>query len=639
MTQILALVSLGATLASAVPENATFDSAGGLTALVDQGCTLPLHARLIAVFDGGVEVELQPHDQRSPITRDGLALRWSGSITAPNGAKLDYAAAWETQPAPRVSLTVSQPGDHPVLLRGIDFVIDLPRSEFVGGKVAPGGIALPETKPVDATFLRINADTLEFSDARETRRLALMLDRPREVSLTDHWAPDQRSYRLRVAVQPGPLTKEPVSFAASFRFSAAGVVAPAVHLRVDPAERWQRFDGFGANLCWAADNAVTKFTLEHLRLAWSRHELKAILWDQQRTQPGPMLTDDFERIRRIQQSGVPWIISIWRLPERFYADPNRVPAGTFGRRIAGERWPELLEMIGDYIQHLKTNYGAEPELISFNEPDLGVNVGLTPEEHRDAAKRIGAHLARLGFKTKFLLGDTANPRDTHKYVLATAADADAMRHVGAVSFHSWGGGTPEQYRAWSEVAAWLGLPLLVGEAGTDPGSWRNKTFDSYTYGLGEARQAFEFLRHARPQASLYWQFTADYGLAREHDGGEVEPTGRFWLMKHFTDLTPPHSHAVASTSDQRDVLVCAFARDEELVVHVLNVGPATTATLTGLPPGNWRAVTTTETAGFEETSALAAPPERLPLPARSFVTLMRVPVAPPALTTIVHLDA
>ncbi|MFT3828686.1 MAG: hypothetical protein QM691_03170 [Opitutaceae bacterium] len=628
MTQLLVLASLGAALATAAPENATFDSAGGLTAVIDHGSTLPVHARLQAVFDGGVEVELQPHDQRSSITRDGLALRWSGSITAPNGAKLDYTAAWETQPVPRVTLTVSQPGDYPVLLRSIDFVVDLPRAEFVAGNLLPK-VALPATKPSDATFFRGTTDTLEFVDAGETRRLALTLDRPRDVTLTDHWSADQRSYRLRVAVQPGPLAKEPVSFAATFRFDAARVTAPAAHLRVDPAERWQDFDGFGANLCWAADNAVTKFTLEHLRLAWSRHELKAILWDLQRAQPGPMLTDDFERIRRLQQAGVPWIISIWRLPERFYTDPNRAPAGTFGRKIAGDRWPELLELLGSYIQFLKTRYGAEPDLFSFNEPDLGVNVGLSPEEHREAVKRIGTHLAQLGLKTKFLLGDTANPRDTHKYVIATAADADAMRHVGAVSFHSWGSGTPEQYRAWSEVATWLRLPLLVGEAGTDPGSWRNKTFDSYTYGLGEARQTFELLRHARPQASLYWQFTADYGLARERDG-VAEPTGRLWLMKHFTDLTPARSHAIATTSDQRDVFVSAFARDDEMVVHVLNVGPATTATLTGLPAGAWRAVTTTEAAGFQETPARAAAPETLELPARSFVTLVRVPVAPPA---------
>jgi O-glycosyl hydrolase len=630
MTRFLAFVLLAATGVAAASENATFDSAGGLTSVVDHGSALPLHGRLMASFDGDVEVELQPHDQRSPITRDGSALRWSGSITAPNGAKLDYVAEWRTQPEPAIALTVSQPGDYPVLLRSLDFVVDLPRSTFVGGTFSPGAVALASTKPADATFFRANVAELQFADAAAVRRLALVLDRARAVSLADRWDAAGRSYRVRIQLHAGPLAKETVSFGVSFRFDAAAVVAPAAHLTVAPAERLQPFDGFGANLCWAADNAVTEYTRRNLRMAWSRHELKAILWDLQRAEPGKMLTDDFERIRSIQQAGVPWIISLWRLPERLYTDPNRAPLGTFGRKIAGERWPELLELIGSYLEHLKTKYGAEPDLISFNEPDLGVNVGLTPEEHRDAVKRIGAHLAKLGFKTKFLLGDTANPRDTHRYVLATAADTDAMRYVGAVSFHSWGGGSPEQYRAWAEVAAWLGLPLIVGEAGTDPGSWRNKTFDSYAYGLDEARQTQELLRYARPQALLYWQFTADYGLARVNANGAVEPTGRLWLMKHFTDLTPQRGVGIATASDQADVLVGAFARGEELVVHILNTGPATVATIAGLPAGNWRTVTTTEAAGFQETPAVAERPEKLDLPARCLVTLVRVPVAPPA---------
>jgi len=149
-----------------------------------------------------------------------------------------------------------------------------------------------------------------------------------------------------------------------------------------------------------------------MKIAWSRHELKAIFWDLQRDKPSPMLTGDFERIARIQKQGTPWIISLWRLPERFYVDPNQRPMGTFGRQITGERWPEFLDLIGSYLLHLKTHYGAEPDLFSFNEPDLGVSIGLTPEGQREAVKRIGAHLRKLGLKTKMLLGDTANPRDS-----------------------------------------------------------------------------------------------------------------------------------------------------------------------------------------------------------------------------------
>ena len=62
--------------------------------------------------------------------------------------------------------------------------------------------------------------------------------------------------------------------------------------------------------------------------------------------------------------------------------------------------------------------------------------------------------------------------------------------------------------------------------------------------------AQELLIYARPQGAQFWQFTNDYALAREGPNGAVEPTARFWLMKHFTDLTPAPSDALGARSDQ-----------------------------------------------------------------------------------------
>ncbi len=78
----------------------------------------------------------------------------------------------------------------------------------------------------------------------------------------------------------------------------------------------------------------------------------------------------------------------------------------------------------------------------------------------------------------------------------------------------------------------------------------------------------------------------------------IEPTGRFWLMKHFTNLTPKKSEVTASSSDRPDVLISTFVKGNSVVVHVLNRGPACTGSFTGLPPGKWRSVTTTEIDGW-----------------------------------------
>jgi O-glycosyl hydrolase len=228
-------------------------------------------------------------------------------------------------------------------------------------------------------------------------------------------------------------------------------------------------------------------------------------------------------------------------------------------------------------------------------------------------------------KTRLLLGDTANPRDSHLFALPSAADPEAMRYVGAVSFHSWGNGTPAQYAAWGDVAEWVRRPLLVAEAGVDPGAFQNAAYDSYAYGLTEARQFQELLRYARPQALIYWQFTDDYGLVHVGPNNAIEPTPRFWLMKQFVNLTPTKSQAVTASSDQPDVLVTAFTRGNAVVVHVLNLGPECDAAIAGLPAGTWRTVTSTEAAGYQEAAGAAssaAAPYSLHLLARSLTTLL-----------------
>ena len=87
-----------------------------------------------------------------------------------------------------------------------------------------------------------------------------------------------------------------------------------------------------------------------------------------------------------------------------------------------------------------------------------------------------------------------------------------------MGFHSWGGGTPEQYAAWGDLAEWLGLPLLVTELGVDAAAWRGRTYDSFHYGLREVRMYQELLLDARPQGTMQWEFTA---FAGEREGRRV----------------------------------------------------------------------------------------------------------------------
>lgn len=215
--------------------------------------------------------------------------------------------------------------------------------------------------------------------------------------------------------------------------------------------------------CFNTDSPVAAYTLENLRPAWARVEMNSRQWEPENDDPSPAATNwaalrardvegsklhrDFLLARRIQDKGIPYVISVWRLPE-------------------------LLEHIGSYLLHARQQYGVEPDPFSFNEANIGANVLLSPEEHREAIKSIGAHLRKLGLKTRRLLGDATGPRDTHLRALPAAGDPEALESAGAVAFHSWGGATPAEYAAWGDLAEWLQLPLLVAEVGVAAFAWR-----------------------------------------------------------------------------------------------------------------------------------------------------------------------
>jgi hypothetical protein len=69
----------------------------------------------------------------------------------------------------------------------------------------------------------------------------------------------------------------------------------------------------------------------------------------------------------------------------------------------------LVNSIVRYLQYARQQYGAEPDLFSFNEANIGIDVLLTAEEHRDMIKRLGAAFEQNGLKTRLLLGDATWP--------------------------------------------------------------------------------------------------------------------------------------------------------------------------------------------------------------------------------------
>jgi hypothetical protein len=619
-------------LPAACAEKAAYDSNGRITALLSDSGAIGVTSNLVAVLPGGKRVPLMTRRDDPRATRQGLDLVWSLAFTLPDGGRGRATLKSEEDPT-GLRYTASVTAESALELDAIEFVIDLPHAQFV-----KGALSADAAPPIPLALVRAAGPVLFHGDASTLRAagpadLALDLTfAPRAgVSVIDRWDAAGRSYQLRAAVARGPMQSgAAAALATALRLTNHAPAPTPARLTLDTARTRYLFDGFGANYCWNNQSPISAYTMANLKLAWARVELKAQQWDKQRANPGAELRADFETMRRLQQKKVPFVISIWWLPERFYTDPYEKPRSAHLRTIDPARWDDLLDLIGSYLVYAKREYSAEPALFSFNEANIGIYVGLTPQSHTEAIKRIGAHFQNLGLKTKMLLGDATGPRDTHKFALDAAADPEALQYVGAVGFHSWGGGTAEQYTAWGDLAEWLHLPLLVTELGVDADAYHNRAYDSFQYGLEEARMTQELLLWARPQGTQYWQFTNDYALVRSDREGKIEPTARFWIMKHFTDLTPPHSEVLSADSSDAALLVTAFRAQGRYTIHILNTGAARPADLAGLPDAAWQITETTESAQYKQrrTPLAANHILRIDLPARSLVTLTSAEAAP-----------
>ena len=228
-----------------------------------------------------------------------------------------------------------------------------------------------------------------------------------------------------------------------------------------------------------------------------------------------------------------------------------------------------------------------------------------------------------------LLGDTGNPTGD-QFIDVALADPEAAKYIGAVSFHSWNGGTVGQYTHFSQAARQLNVPLIVAEGGLDPAAWHYRNlFHEPWYCLDEIAQYVEICRVAQPLSILHWQLTADYSvLTGGTDGRPLQPAQRFWDIKQL-GMTAAGSTAVPITCDNSKLSSCAFADHGACVVHLVNNGAARKATVSGLPAGvkEMRVFVTDSRRGMKETGRVPVVhgKVRLPLDAMSFTSLTSNP--------------
>ena len=232
--------------------------------------------------------------------------------------------------------------------------------------------------------------------------------------------------------------------------------------------------GWGGNYCFAIDSEETRKTLHELSPAIGRVSVKASDWEPQNDNDSPTdinwkffeevasksseLQNAFEIGSKLSKSKVPIIASIWAMPEWLYKNKGD---GPYGRIIDEKMWGEMAECIVSYLIFAKKKYKWEPILLSFNEPDYGVNVKFSMESYPRMVQFLGSAFRAHGIRTKFLLGDTTTPGSFLTYIDGIIKSTNFIQYSGAVSFHSWGGALPAEYAAIRAVSyTHLTLPTI-----------------------------------------------------------------------------------------------------------------------------------------------------------------------------------
>ncbi len=253
----------------------------------------------------------------------------------------------------------------------------------------------------------------------------------------------------------------------------------------------------------------------------------------------------FDLMRTMKtQHGVTHIIaSIWDVPNWMVQNPGE----TRNRIIPREKYPEAIESIAQWLLHARDVYGVEVDYVSFNEPNIGVNVGLASEDEIEMIRLAGPRFAALGLKTKWLLGDCSNMGSCVNYVTPIWATEEIRPYLGPLAIHSWDSSSSDWVlEGIADFAKEEGLEVWCTEAGWDPFLWESPTmFPKWFNGLELGMIYSRVLKLTGASVMDYWQMMGqDYSL---NDGRIPYPA--LEVLHQFKVHFPAGSQVIGSSKN------------------------------------------------------------------------------------------
>jgi hypothetical protein len=389
----------------------------------------------------------------------------------------------------------------------------------------------------------------------------------------------------------------------------------------NPGRKWDGISGNYRNQFPDKDPMVIDYCLDSLRITWGRISM---WWEDWQPEAGvnpfeqakagklpKRVYEQMELARKLEQRHIPVIVSVWAAPE-WAVDQNN-PAKK-GVHLDQKKMDQICESIAQYLLYLKQEYGVEANMFSFNEPDCGVEVFQTPEEHAIFNKAIGACLKSKGLASKMLLGDTGHGTAlANKIVWPTINDPSIHPYIGAIALHTYHGCNTNDLNEWARAAKAINVPLMVTEGGTNSAAHRSPlVFLQPWFQLGEIDTYIRICNICQPLTVMEWQLTSDYsvltGKGLYGDDGPLRPTQRFWNLKQL-GATPAGSFWMPISCDRPNIS-CAAAGDIAdgiYTIHLVNNGATREITLSGIPESvkSFKLYVTDATRGMEKIKTLS----------------------------------
>lgn len=375
-------------------------------------------------------------------------------------------------------------------------------------------------------------------------------------------------------------------------------------VQVKPDETYQTIKGWGgafmheSSKSWVEGphDAVSRYNLDHFDVTHIRVSMPLQYWEPVNDNDDPLhydwtafkITDETERVwefmREVSRRDIQIIASVWNVPDWLVQNPGQQDKLV----VAPDLYDELMESICAWLLFARTRYGVEVDDVSFNEPNIGVNVSFSSQQYAELVARGGDRFVKEGLSsTRWVFAEANNVASTLTYSRPIWEDQAARPFLGPFVFHAWDASVPdrdiEQIRAW---AAENQIETWITEAGYDPALWeRPEEFETWENAVKLARLYSRLYKLSGANVIFYWQMMDDYRLVSS-DG--TQPFPAFYILRQFETQLPAGSTIVGASANTEDIYSVAARAESHFALHLTNAGRVPEEIeLSGLPAGSY----------------------------------------------------